>query len=69
MKNILFQISLLFLSITCLGQNSELNTKNSNKNLVREITLILIIKVIILMVIKNIWFDAPTIPKDFDIFW
>lgn len=27
---------------------------------------ILIIKVIILMVIKNIWFDAPTIPKNFD---
>ena len=44
----------------------SLNTKNSNKNLVREITLILIIKVIILMVIKNIWFDAPTIPKDID---
>ena len=44
----------------------SLNAKNSNKNLVREITLILIIKVIILMVIKNIWFDAPTIPKDFD---
>ena len=44
----------------------SLNTKNSNKNLVREITLILIIKVIILRVIKNIWFDAPTIPKDFD---
>ena len=44
----------------------SLNTTNSNKNLVREITLILIIKVIILMVIKNIWFDAPTIPKDFD---
>ena len=44
----------------------SLNTKNSNKNLVREITLILIIKVIILMVIKNIWFDAPTIPQNFD---
>ena len=44
----------------------SLNTKNSNKNLVREIALILIIKVIILMTIKNIWFDAPTIPKDFD---
>ena len=41
-------------------------SRNSNKNLVREITLILIIKVIILMVIKNIWFDAPTIPKNFD---
>ena len=44
----------------------SLNTKNSNKNLVREIALILIIKVIILMTIKNIWIDAPTIPKDFD---
>lgn len=30
MKNILFQISLLFLTIPCLGQNSELNTENSN---------------------------------------
>ena len=37
-----------------------------NKNLIKEITLILIIKVIILIVIKNIWFDAPTIPKNFD---
>ena len=44
----------------------SLNTKNSNKNLVREITLILIIKVAILMLIKHIWFDAPTIPKDFN---
>lgn len=41
-------------------------SKDSNKNLVREITFILIIKVIILMTIKNIWFDAPTIPKNFD---
>ncbi|AMW78747.1 hypothetical protein AMD27_07540 [Acinetobacter sp. TGL-Y2] len=40
--------------------------KDSNKNLVREIIFILIIKVIILMTIKNIWFDAPTIPKNFD---
>lgn len=37
-----------------------------NKNLIKEIALILIIKVIILIVIKNIWFDAPTIPKNFD---
>ncbi|WP_111859635.1 cytochrome oxidase putative small subunit CydP [Acinetobacter sp. CFCC 10889] len=37
-----------------------------NRRLVREITIILIIKVILLLVIKNIWFDAPTIPKDFD---
>jgi hypothetical protein len=44
----------------------SLNTKNLNKNLVKEITFILIIKVIILMTIKNIWFDAPTIPKNFD---
>lgn len=28
--------------------------------------IILIIKVAILMVIKNVWFDAPTIPKDFN---
>ena len=40
--------------------------KNLNQRVVREITAILIIKVILLMVIKNIWFDAPTIPKDFD---
>lgn len=35
----------------------------SNKKLVREIAAILVIKVICLMVIKAIWFDAPTIPK------
>ena len=40
--------------------------KNLNKRVVREITAILIIKVILLMIIKNIWFDAPTIPKNFD---
>ena len=40
--------------------------KNLNQRVVREITAILIIKVILLMVIKNIWFDAPTIPKNFD---
>ena len=44
----------------------SLNSKDSNKNLIREITFILIIKVILLLTIKNIWFDAPTIPKDFD---
>lgn len=37
-----------------------------NRKLIREITIILIIKVVILLVIKNIWFDAPTIPKDFN---
>ena len=40
--------------------------KNLNQKVTREIMAILIIKVIILMVIKNIWFDAPTIPKNFD---
>lgn len=40
--------------------------KDLNRSVVKEITAILIIKVIILMVIKNIWFDAPTIPKNFD---
>lgn len=43
-----------------------LKTKDSNKNLIREITFILILKVILLLTIKNIWFDAPTIPKNFD---
>lgn len=40
--------------------------KDLNKRVVREITAILIIKVAILMLIKNIWFDAPTIPQNFD---
>lgn len=40
--------------------------KNLNQKAVRDITAILIIKVILLLVIKNIWFDAPTIPKNFD---
>ena len=40
--------------------------KNLNQKVTREIVAILIIKVIILMVIKNIWFDAPTIPQNFD---
>lgn len=34
--------------------------------IVREITLILIIKVILLLIIKHIWFDQPTIPKNFN---
>ncbi|WP_173910478.1 cytochrome oxidase putative small subunit CydP [Acinetobacter sp. Marseille-Q1618] len=37
-----------------------------NRRLVREITIILIIKIALLLVIKHIWFDAPTIPKNFD---
>ncbi|ATO20357.1 MULTISPECIES: cytochrome oxidase putative small subunit CydP [Acinetobacter] len=40
--------------------------ENLNQKVVREITLILIIKVILLLTIKHIWFDAPTIPKNFD---
>lgn len=44
----------------------SLKIKDANKNLIREIALIIIIKVIILLTIKNIWFDAPTIPKNFD---
>lgn len=44
----------------------SLVSKNLNRKTVREITAILIIKIILLLVIKNIWFDAPTIPKDFD---
>ncbi|NAR60158.1 cytochrome oxidase putative small subunit CydP [Acinetobacter haemolyticus] len=42
------------------------SSQNSNRRLIREITIILIIKVILLMVIKHVWFDAPTIPKDFN---
>lgn len=44
----------------------SLKSPNENRQLVREITIILIIKIVLLMTIKHIWFDAPTIPKDFD---
>ena len=40
--------------------------KDFNRRTVREITAILIIKVVVLLTIKHIWFDAPTIPKNFD---
>ena len=40
--------------------------KDFNRRTVREITAILIIKVVILLTINHIWFDAPTIPKNFD---
>ena len=40
--------------------------KDFNKRLVREITIILIIKIVLLLTIKHIWFDAPTIPQNFD---
>ncbi|WP_245135490.1 cytochrome oxidase putative small subunit CydP [Acinetobacter nosocomialis] len=44
----------------------SLKNPNINAKLVREITIILIIKVVLLLTIKHIWFDAPTIPKNFD---
>ena len=40
--------------------------KDFNQKLVREITIILIIKIVLLLTIKHLWFDAPTIPKNFD---
>ncbi|TCB48770.1 hypothetical protein E0H80_13900 [Acinetobacter sp. ANC 4779] len=40
--------------------------KDFNQKLVREITIILIIKIALLLTIKHIWFDTPTIPKNFD---
>ena len=40
--------------------------KDFNQKLVREITIILMIKIVLLLTIKHIWFDAPTIPKNFD---
>ncbi|RKG38685.1 cytochrome oxidase putative small subunit CydP [Acinetobacter rongchengensis] len=44
----------------------SLKSNDLNRRLVREITIILIIKIVLLMTIKHIWFDAPTIPKNFD---
>ena len=44
----------------------NISSQDQNRRLIREITIILIIKVALLMVIKHIWFDAPTIPKDFN---
>ena len=32
--------------------------------LVRELAVILVIKLVLLLVIKHIWFDAPTVPLD-----
>jgi len=42
------------------------SSQDPNRRLIREITIILIIKIALLLVIKHIWFDAPTIPKDFN---
>lgn len=44
----------------------SLKNLDINAKLVREITIILIIKVVLLLTIKHIWFDTPTIPKNFD---
>ncbi|WP_010114557.1 MULTISPECIES: cytochrome oxidase putative small subunit CydP [Acinetobacter] len=44
----------------------SLKSNDLNRRLVKEITIILIIKIVLLMTIKHIWFDAPTIPKNFD---
>ena len=44
----------------------SLKSLDLNRRLVREIAVILIIKIVLLMTIKHIWFNAPTIPKDFD---
>ncbi len=44
----------------------SLKSLDLNRRLVREIAVILIIKIVLLMTIKHIWFDAPTIPKNFD---
>lgn len=44
----------------------SLNFQNFNSRLIKEITIILIIKIVLLLTIKHIWFDAPTIPKNFD---
>ncbi len=32
--------------------------------LVRELAVILLIKLVLLLVIKHIWFDAPTVPLE-----
>lgn len=40
------------------------NPESMNKRLVREIAAIVVIKIIILMIIKSIWFSAPTVPAD-----
>ncbi len=44
----------------------SLKSPDLNRQLVKEITIILIIKIVLLMTIKHIWFDAPTIQKNFD---
>lgn len=54
----------MFLNMRLSSMN--MSSQDPNRRLIREITIILIIKVVLLMVVKHIWFDAPTIPKDFN---
>ena len=42
------------------------DSQKSNQKLIREIAIILIIKIALLMMIRHIWFDTPTIPQDFN---
>lgn len=42
------------------------SNQNLDKKLIRELALILILKLILLISIKLIWFDHPTTPKNFD---
>lgn len=44
----------------------NLISSNLNKKLIREIAIILVIKIFILLIIKHIWFNQPTIPKNFN---
>ena len=46
--------------------NSLKDKLRVNKNrLVKEIAVILVIKLAVLLVIKVVWFDKPTIPKNY----
>ena len=54
----------MFLNMRRSSMN--MSSQDPNRRLIREITIILILKVVLLMVVKHIWFDAPTIPKDFN---
>lgn len=44
----------------------SLENKKVDQKLIKEIAVILVIKIIILMVIKSIWFNSPTTPTNFD---
>jgi hypothetical protein len=46
--------------------NSLKDKLRMNKNrLVKEIAVILVIKLAVLLIIKTVWFDKPTIPKNY----